>query len=129
MFFASLQLFPIIGFSLFPASEKPQFLIEITTPLQSNLQYTDSISRKIETELAKQNAIEYFATNVGKGNPRIYYNVIPENERKDYTQIFVQLNEDTSSEEKLALIEDLRKKWTPYPVQKLKNKVRQLTHQ
>ncbi|MFN8843306.1 MAG: efflux RND transporter permease subunit [Chryseotalea sp.] len=122
LFFASLQLFPVIGFSLFPASEKPQFLIEITTPLQSNLHYTDSISKKIETELAQQKEIEYFATNVGKGNPRIYYNVIPENERKDYTQIFVQLKEDTSSEEKLALIESLRKKWTPYPGAKVEVK-------
>lgn len=122
LFFASLQLFPVIGFSLFPASEKPQFLVEITTPLQSNLHYTDSISKKIETELAQQKEIEYFATNVGKGNPRIYYNVIPENERKDYTQIFVQLKEDTSSEEKLALIESLRKKWTPYPGAKVEVK-------
>jgi multidrug efflux pump subunit AcrB len=122
LFFASLQLFPVIGFSLFPASEKPQFLIEITTPLQSNLNYTDSISKKIEKELAQQKEIEYFATNVGKGNPRIYYNVIPENERKDYTQIFVQLKEDTSSEDKLALIESLRKKWTPYPGAKVEVK-------
>jgi multidrug efflux pump subunit AcrB len=114
IFFASLQLFPVIGFSLFPASEKPQFLIEITTPLQSNLVYTDNITKQVEKELSKHPQIEYFATNVGKGNPRIYYNVIPENERTDFTQIFVQLHEETSAVNKLALIEELRAKWTPY---------------
>jgi multidrug efflux pump subunit AcrB len=122
IFFASLQLFPVIGFSLFPASEKPQFLIEISTPLQSNLAYTDAITKQVEKELDKHSQIKYFATNVGKGNPRIYYNIIPENERTDYTQIFVQLDEETSATDKLALIEELRAKWTPYPGAKVEVK-------
>jgi multidrug efflux pump subunit AcrB len=122
VFIASLQLFPVIGFSLFPASEKPQFLVEITTPLQSNLAYTDSITKKIEKELSQHKHVQYFAANVGKGNPRIYYNVIPENERTDFTQIFVQLHETTSAPDKLALIEELRNKWTPYPGAKVEVK-------
>ncbi len=115
IFIGSLQLFPVIGFSLFPASEKPQFLVEITTPLQSNLNYTDSITRQVEHELSTHPQIKYFATNVGKGNPRIYYNIIPENERTDFTQIFVQLDDDISTKEKLSLIEQLRQQWTPFP--------------
>ncbi len=122
IFIGSLQLFPVIGFSLFPASEKPQFLVEITTPLQSNLSYTDSITKIIEKELRTHKEIQYVATNVGKGNPRIYYNVIPENERTDYTQIFVQLYENTSPIRKLELIEELRKLWTPYPGAKVEVK-------
>lgn len=122
IFIGSLQLFGVIGFSLFPASEKPQFMVDITTPLQSNLQYTDSITRDVEKELSKHSEITYFASNIGKGNPRIYYNVIPENERTDYTQIFVQLKDDTSVDEKLALIEELRNKWTPYPGAKVEVK-------
>lgn len=114
IFVGSLQLFPVVGFSLFPSSEKPQFLVEITTPLQSNLTYTDSVARKIEQELKIHPEVEYFATNVGKGNPRIYYNVIPENERTDFAQIFVQLNDNTPPHKKLSIIEELRKKWTPY---------------
>ncbi len=122
IFVGSLQLFPVIGFSLFPASEKPQFLVEITTPLQSNLNYTNSIAREIEEELKKHDEVKYFATNVGKGNPRIYYNVIPENERTDFSQIFVQLDEHTQPEHKLAFIEELRMKWTPYPGAKVEVK-------
>lgn len=122
VFFASLQLFPVIGFSLFPASEKPQFTIDITTPLQSNLNYTNKITQEIEEVLKKHPDIEYFASNVGKGNPRIYYNVIPENERTDYAQIFIQLNEDTSPDRKLEIIEELRKQWTPYPGAKIEVK-------
>jgi multidrug efflux pump subunit AcrB len=122
IFGASLMLFPVIGFSLFPASEKPQFLVEIVTPLQSNLAYTDSVTRNVESELKKIPEVKYFASNVGKGNPRIYYNIIPENERTDYTQIFVQLLENTSSVKKLEVIEQLRAKWTPYPGAKIEVK-------
>jgi multidrug efflux pump subunit AcrB len=122
VFIGSLQLFPVIGFSLFPASEKPQFMVEVTAPLQSNLHYTDSISRDIEHELRQHPEVEYVATNVGKGNPRIYYNVIPENERTDYAQLFVQLRNETSPDRKLAVIEELRAKWTPYPGAKVEVK-------
>lgn len=112
LFLGSLRLFPVIGFSLFPASEKPQFLIEITTPLQSNLTYTNKVTTQVEEELKKESEIKYFATNVGKGNPRIYYNILPENERTDFAQIFVQLDEHTSPKRKLILIEELRKKFS-----------------
>lgn len=108
IFFVSLGLFPVIGFSLFPSSEKPQFLVSITTPLQSNLSNTDSVVRQIEQEVAKIPELKNFATNVGKGNPRIYYNEIPENERSDYGQLFVQLKPETSAPRKLEIIQTLQ---------------------
>lgn len=114
IFVGSIFLIPVIGFSLFPASEKPQFLIDISTPLQSNLKYTDSITRQIEAELKKIPEVRYFASNVGKGNPRIYYNVLPQNERTDFSELFVLLQPDIRSDRKLEIIEMLRKKWTPY---------------
>ncbi len=122
IFIGSLQLFPVIGIGLFPAGETRQVLVEIRSPVRSNLDYTDSVTRQVETELAQREEVQYYATNVGKGNPRIYYNVIPENERTDFSQIFVQLDENTSAEAKLELIDDLRKKWTPYPGAKVEVK-------
>ncbi len=122
IFGGSIFVFKLVGFSLFPASEKPQFLVNITTPPQSNLPYTNSVSKLIEKELQKEPLIKYFSTNVGKGNPRVYYNESPENERSDYAQVFVQLDPATTPDEKLALIERLQKKWTPYPGAKVEVK-------
>jgi len=122
IFAGALALIPVVGFSLFPASEKPQFLIDITAPLQSNLFYTDTLSRQIERELKQMPDVKYFATSVGRGNPRIYYNVIPQNERSDFAEIFVQLNPDKRTDKKLQIIEQLRKKWTPYPGAKVEVK-------
>lgn len=111
IFSASMGLFPVIGFSLFPPSEKPQFLINITTPLQSNLNTTNEVTREVEAELRLIPELMNFATNVGKGNPRIYYNEIPENERPDYAQIFVQLDPETSPPRKMEVIAALKSRF------------------
>jgi len=122
IFAGSLSLIKVIGFSLFPASEKPQFLINIITPLQTNLKETNEVAKYVEGELKKHPQVKYFSTNVGKGNPRIYYNVIPEKERTDFSQLFVQLDEHTSPAVKLEVIEELRKKFLSYPDAKIEVK-------
>ncbi len=114
IFVGALQMMPVIGFSLFPASEKPQFMVNIITPLQTNIVKTDEVTRNVEKVLEKEPKIKYYSTNVGKGNPRIYYNVIPANDRTDFAQIFVQLDEKTSPKEKLEIIDDLREKFSHY---------------
>jgi multidrug efflux pump subunit AcrB len=122
IFIGSLQLIPVIGFSLFPASEKPQFMININTPLQTNIYKTDSVTKFVENELAKFQEIKYFTSNVGKGNPQIYYNEMQENERSDYAQIFVQMDIDTKPSKKLELIEKLQNIFTGYPGAKIEVK-------
>jgi multidrug efflux pump subunit AcrB len=122
IFIGSLQLIHVIGFSLFPASEKPQFLININTPLQTNIYKTDSVTRYVESELAGFQEIKYFTANVGKGNPWIYYSEMPENERSDYAQIFVQLDPHTTAAEKLELIEKIRRIFIGYTDAKIEVK-------
>jgi multidrug efflux pump subunit AcrB len=122
IFLASLQIIPVIGFSLFPASEKPQFLVNIYSPPQSSLVYTDSVTKKVEKELKKIKEVEFITSNVGKGNPRIYYNAIPLNERTDYAGLFIQLKKETSVNRKLEIIEQLRKEWDIYPNAKIEVK-------
>ena len=114
VFFASLQIIPIIGFSLFPASEKPQFLIRITPPAQVNIKNTDTISRFVEKELTKISDVQYYATNVGMGNPQIYYNEIRSIKKPNFAEIFVQLDPISSVERKMFLIDSLRIEWTPF---------------
>lgn len=111
LFGGSLLLFGTIGFRLFPTSEKPQFLVNINMPLQSNLEASSAMARYVEGELAKEKQVAFYTTNAGKGNPRIYYNVIPENEKPDFVQFFVQLHPDVSPSDKKQLIEQLRERF------------------
>jgi len=113
-FGGSLLLIQVIGMSLFPSSEKPQFLIDVSTPLQSNIYYTDSVMRTIEQQLAAMPEVEYYTANTGKGNPQIYYNVLQRNESSDFGEIFVQLRPDIKANEKKEIIAQLRNRWTPF---------------
>lgn len=122
IFAGSLMLFPVIGFSLFPASEKPQFMVNVVAPLQTNLKETNEITKYVEKELHKIPEIKYFASNVGKGNPQVYYNVIQENERTDFAQIFVQLENHTGVEKKQEITERLMRVFNQYPKAKIEVK-------
>ena len=115
IFSASLLLIPKLGFSIFPNSEKPMFLVNIETPLGTNLTETDRITRDVERVITKIPKLKSYAANVGKGNPRIYYNLIQKNESANYAQIFVQLGKETTPDEKTRIIDDLRTKFVQYP--------------
>ncbi len=106
LFAGSLMLFPVVGFSLFPKSEKPQFLVNVETPNGTSIYETDRVARYVEEELKKEGEVKYFTTNVGKGNPRIYYNVIGKAESSNFAQFYVQLT-DITPEKKTKLIDKL----------------------
>jgi multidrug efflux pump subunit AcrB len=114
IFLGCLALIPSVGFSVFPASEKPMFLVNIETPLGTSLSATDSVAAWVEGQVSTIPALKNYATNVGRGNPRIYYNVIPRNESSNYAQIFIQLKE-TPPEKKRLLIDSLRQRFKYYP--------------
>ncbi len=152
IFFGVLSLVGRAGFTVFPASERPMFYIDVETAPGTNFEQTDRVMHMVDSVLAtympaglKTNpdalkttqkepgsrdlpapGIVYpghgapariisYATNVGRGNPRMYYNVIPRNESPDYGQILVQLQERTPPQVKIALIDALREKLKDVP--------------
>jgi multidrug efflux pump subunit AcrB len=121
VFVGALMLIPRVGFSVFPSSEKPMFLINIQTPIGTSLAATDTITRWVEKEISHLPDLKNYASNVGRGNPRIYYNVIPQNEVSNYAQIFIQLNE-TPFLRKRQMIDSLRIRFKDYPGAKIEVK-------
>lgn len=121
IFAGSLTLIPLVGTSVFPRSEKPQFLINIETPLGTSMSETNQAARFVEHELAKNEIVKNYATNVGKSNPRIYYNVIPMGgTRANYAQIFVQLQDEIEVPEREQFIDELRSKFDLYAGAKIR---------
>jgi len=121
LFGGSLALIPVIGVSVFPKSEKPQFLINVETPLGTTLPQTDQAVRWIEQQILGHPRVKYVTSNIGKGNPRIYYNVIPAGgTQSNYAQLFIQLQEDVEVPERTELINQWRQKFKEYPGAKIK---------
>lgn len=109
----AFMLFPLVGVSFFPKAEKPQFRITIRLPNGSNLDATNEAVRYVEDVLNEIESIEYYASNVGHGNPRIYYNVNPVNYNSNYGELFVMLKE-YDIEEFYSLLDHLRSTFTSY---------------
>jgi len=115
-------LFSLAGFKLFPTSEKPMFLVNIKMPLQADIPESDRVTRLVESELKNQKEIVYYTSNVGKGNPQIYYNVHQQDIKPDFAQIFVQMDEETDPNQKTELIKKLRNKFSAFPYAKIEIK-------
>ncbi len=121
LFVGSILLMKVVGFSLFPKSEKPMFVVNVQTPLGTNLYKTDSVVRYVENVVRKNPHVKSVFTNVGKGNPRIYYNVTPQNAAANYAQLFVRL-EDVDVPKLVSVIEGLRSQFNNFPDSKIEVK-------
>jgi len=115
-------LFTKAGFKLFPTSEKPMFLINIKMPLQADIPESDRVTKLVENELKQHKEIVYYTSNVGKGNPQIYYNVHQQDVKPDFAQIFVQMDDEASPDSKVELIKQLREKFKDFPYAKIEVK-------
>ena len=115
-------LFTKTGFKLFPTSEKPMFLINIKMPLQADIPESDRVTKLVENELKQHKEIVYYTSNVGKGNPQIYYNVHQQDVKPDFAQIFVQMDDEASPDSKVKLVKQLREKFKDFPYAKIEVK-------
>jgi len=93
-FIASLFLIRLIGFSLFPKAGVPQFLITIETPRGSNIAETDKAIKFAESVLAGKPEVRYYFSNIGKGNPMIYYNSFQKIEQSTTGEIMCEVDRD-----------------------------------
>ena len=114
LFLGSLALFPLIGISFFPKAEKPQLIINITTPQDTSLDKTDEAAKYVESVLCLREELEHCAANVGHGNPRIYYNVISKERDRTHAQLLVELKE-YDPKAMPDLVSELREEFADYP--------------
>jgi len=113
MFLGSLFIINIIGFSLFPKAGLPQFFITIETPRGSNIHETDKAVKFVESVLERKPEVVYYMSNIGKGNPMIYYNSFQKNEQATMGEVFCEIKRDLVPEIS-KFIDDLRDTLSTY---------------
>jgi multidrug efflux pump subunit AcrB len=121
LFVGSLALVPVIGFSVFPKAGTPQFLVKIETQQNASLVETDRAAKFVETALRERLALNFVATSVGVGNPQIYYNVPPSNERTNVAEVFAEVTH-FDSKTTPAIYDQLRADFANYPGAKIELK-------
>ncbi len=110
----SIALVPVIGFSVFPPADIPQFRITIETPDGASLADTDRALVYVEQELARRPEVKHWFANLGRGNPRVYYNIFQEETNANVAEVFVELERFDPRESPL-LYDDLREVFAGYP--------------
>jgi multidrug efflux pump subunit AcrB len=90
LFAGGLMLIPRIGFSLFPKSGLPQFVVTVEAPEGASLAEADRGARFVEGILARHPEIRRITANVGKGNPMVYYNRSQRNELPSYAEVLAE---------------------------------------
>jgi multidrug efflux pump subunit AcrB len=114
VFLLSLATVPLIGFSLFPVADIPQFMVRVEAPQGASLEETDRAVRVVEAELRRHPEVKQTFAHVGHGSPFIYYNIWPTSTAADYGEVFVQLDE-WNAQRSPALLEELRATFAEYP--------------
>ncbi len=112
-FVGAMALFPLVGVSFFPKAEKPQFRITVNMPKGSSLDATDEAVAYVEAQLKTYEEVDYYAANIGHGNPRIYYNVMATNYSNSYGEVFVVLK-DYDIDRFYQLLEEMRGDFRQY---------------
>ena len=104
----------LIGFSLFPKADTPHFLITVETPDGSSLAETDRALRFVEGKLRELPDLQSYFSNLGHGNPKIYYNETGNEGDSSYGDVFVKLAKYDTTDTPRAL-DQLRRELEQYP--------------
>lgn len=110
----AFALVPVLGFSLFPAAETPYFLVRVETPEGSSIPLTDKAVRDVAAILRREPAVVNVMENAGRGNPQIFYNIFPREERARYGDIFVTMA-DWDVRESPQMLKRLRDRLAAFP--------------
>jgi multidrug efflux pump subunit AcrB len=85
----AVGVIPRLGTQFFPSAVRSQFTIDVFLPEGRDIRATLHTAEKVEQIVRARPGIVSYATYVGQGGPRFYYNVSPEPPEPNYAQIVV----------------------------------------
>jgi multidrug efflux pump subunit AcrB len=91
LFVAIAATIPVIGFSLFPSADVPQFVIRVDAPDGASIEETDRALRFVEARLAEHPEVVRWYTHLGHGTPFVYYNYFSQGRTANLGEVFVEL--------------------------------------
>lgn len=107
-------LVPLIGSSLFPPAETPYFLVQVTGSEGTAIPATNRAVQTIETALKDEPDVAHVMSNIGRGNPQIFYNQRSFDQRSNIGEVLVVLKR-WDKDGGPALVERLRARLAASP--------------
>jgi len=89
LFFVSIFMMRFIRQEFFPASVRPEILVELNLPEGSSIKTTDAAAQKLTKLIINDEDLERVSTYVGKSAPRFVLVMDPVQPRNNYAQLVV----------------------------------------
>src|SRR5262249_6125542 len=87
VFVASLVLFRLVPQQFFPASSRPELLVDLRLPEGSSFAATLEETKKMEAILAREGGIDSYVAYVGSGSPRFYLPLDQQLQQSNFAQL------------------------------------------
>jgi len=71
-FIVALYLLRFVPSQFFPASDRPELMVDLTLRQNASIYASEEIAKRLEVELAKDKDIDHWSTYVGRGAIRFY---------------------------------------------------------
>lgn len=89
IFVISCGMLKFVKQEFFPASVRPELLVELNLPEGSSIKTTDEAAKKLTELIQKDEDLDHISTYVGQGAPRFVLVATPELPRSNYAQLLV----------------------------------------
>jgi len=89
MLAASLFMLRFVSQEFFPASVRPELLVELNLPEGSSIKTTDAAARKLTNLIKDDKDLDHVSTYVGESAPRFVLVIDPVQPRDNYAQLVV----------------------------------------
>ncbi|RXH07648.1 efflux RND transporter permease subunit [Bradyrhizobium guangzhouense] len=107
LFVASILAFPSIPQQFFPASDRPELLVDLSLPQNASIFASEAAAKRLDAALAADPDVGHWSTNVGRGAIRFYLPLNAELPNSFFTQAVVVAKDVAARERLQAKLERL----------------------
>ncbi|MDU4960391.1 MAG: efflux RND transporter permease subunit [Sporomusaceae bacterium] len=99
-FVAAIGLLGLVKQQFFPASTRPELIVQLELPEGSSIKQTDAVARQFAQKLADDPQISYYTYHVGEGAPRFVLSFDPTAYKPNFSE-FIIVAKDAKSRDEL----------------------------
>ena len=100
VFIASIGLLGLVKQQFFPASTRPELIIQLELPEGSSIKNSDAVARQFAQKIEGDPQISYYTYHVGEGAPRFVLSFDPTSYKPNFTE-FIIVAKDAKARDEL----------------------------
>ncbi len=113
LFVGAMWGFQSVERSFFPASNRPQFMVDLWLPQGTHINDTQKLVSSVESYIKKQEGVTHITSLIGQGGLRFLLTYSPEKKNSAYTQLLVDVDDPEKMSNLMVSIEKHLQEYYP----------------